>query len=49
MMGGSSRCSDSILVIVTPPGAWWQVKDSDVASGGDITLLIYSSIEFLMI
>jgi hypothetical protein len=36
IMGGSSRCNDISSLTVTPPGPWWQVKDADVTSNGDI-------------
>jgi len=40
IMGGSSRCNDTSTVNVTPPGPWWQVKDADVTTNGNIISLI---------
>ena len=36
IMSGASRCNDTSTVNVTLPGPWWQVRDADVTSGGDI-------------
>lgn len=38
--GGSTTCQDTSSVSVTSPVAWWQVKDGDVYSGGNIASLI---------
>ncbi|MFH1970858.1 MAG: Ig-like domain-containing protein [Patescibacteria group bacterium] len=35
-----SRCSDSALITVTPPGAWWQIKNSDISTSGSLTSYI---------
>lgn len=35
--GGTLACSSTSTVAVTPPQPWWQVKDSDVSSNGDLT------------
>ncbi len=34
---GALACTASSPVTVTPPQAWWQVKDSDITSSGDIS------------
>src|SRR4030042_5768660 len=36
IMGGASRCSDTASVEVWAAGPWWQVRDADVTSGGDV-------------
>ncbi|HJX59401.1 MAG TPA: Ig-like domain-containing protein [Patescibacteria group bacterium] len=36
IMGGASRCSDTASVEVLAAGPWWQVRDADVTSGGDV-------------
>lgn len=43
VMLGETRCSDSTNVTITPPGPWWQVKDADIFSAGNITSTIPSS------
>jgi len=40
IISGSSRCSDTMNVTVTPPGPWWQVQDADIYSNGNLTSLI---------
>lgn len=30
VVGGSTLCSDTATILVTPPGPWWQVRDADV-------------------
>lgn len=40
IIDGISRCEDTTSVNVTSPGPWWQVKDSDIFSQGNITSLI---------
>lgn len=35
--GGALACTSTSTVVVTPPQPWWQVKDSDVSSNGDLT------------
>ena len=35
--GGTLACTSTSTVAVTPPQPWWQVKDSDVSSNGDLT------------
>lgn len=39
-VSGAVRCSDTIDVSVTPPGPWWQAKDSDIFSGSYLTSII---------
>jgi hypothetical protein len=36
LIGGAITCSDSSTVNVAAAGPWWQVKDSDVTTNGDI-------------
>ena len=36
VMSGSVRCSDSSLLIITSSDPWWQVKDADVVTNGDL-------------
>jgi len=36
IMVGSSRCNDFSSVTVTAPGPWWQVKDADVTTNGNL-------------
>jgi hypothetical protein len=40
VMNAAVRCEATTTVTVTQPGPWWQVKDSDVFSKGNITSLI---------
>jgi hypothetical protein len=40
VISGSSRCSDTMNVTVTPPGPWWQVQDADIYSNGNLNSLI---------
>ncbi|HEX6976868.1 MAG TPA: hypothetical protein VF185_00725 [Patescibacteria group bacterium] len=40
VMGGSIRCSAQTAVNVAPSKAWWQVKDGDVITNGNLTSLI---------
>jgi hypothetical protein len=40
ILGGISRCSDTSDVTVNNANAWWQVKDGDVTTNGDIGSLI---------
>ncbi len=35
-MNGSVHCSDISTITVTPPGPWWQVKDGDVTTNGNL-------------
>ncbi len=44
--GGQPRASDTTAVNSTPPAAWWQVKDSDVATGGDMSVDLPSGFDF---
>ncbi len=44
--GGQPRASDTTTVNSTPPAAWWQVKDGDVTTGGDLTSSVPSGIHF---
>ena len=34
--GGVPECSDTVAVTVLTPGPWWQVKDGDVQTNGDL-------------
>lgn len=34
--GGTLACTSNVSVTVLPPASWWQVKDSDVQSAGDL-------------
>lgn len=36
IMSGAERCSDTSTITITPPGPWWQVKDSDVTTNGNL-------------
>ncbi|MBI3397438.1 hypothetical protein HY045_03100 [Candidatus Woesebacteria bacterium] len=36
----AGTAADWIAVSIKPPGPWWQVKNADVTSGGDVTSLI---------
>jgi hypothetical protein len=36
VMNGVSTCSDTANLTITSPGPWWQVKDGDVTTNGDI-------------
>ncbi|MFZ5501417.1 MAG: hypothetical protein ACOY58_05855, partial [Candidatus Micrarchaeota archaeon] len=36
VMGGVARCTDTSTVNVIPPGPWWQVRDADLTTNGDI-------------
>lgn len=36
IMGGSLRCSDTSTITVSNPGPWFQVKDADIQSGGNL-------------
>lgn len=36
IIGGVIACTNTIGVNVLPPVAWWQVKDSDIATNGDL-------------
>jgi hypothetical protein len=36
IMNGEVRCTDTANVSITPRDPWWQVRDSDVESGGDL-------------
>jgi uncharacterized protein YjdB len=35
-MGGVFRCTDNSSINVTSPDPWWQVKDGDVSTNGDL-------------
>lgn len=37
IMGGASRCNDTSTITIAPPGPWWQVKDGDITTNGNIT------------
>ncbi|MDP3994347.1 MAG: Ig-like domain-containing protein [bacterium] len=42
-------CSGTSTVTVTTPGPWWQVKDSDVVTNGDIISSIYpAGVNFIL-
>ncbi len=34
---GVALCTDTSVIAVSLPGAWWQVKDSDITSSGDLS------------
>jgi len=36
VMSGVVRCSDSSSLEITPPGPWWQVKDADIITNGNL-------------
>ena len=36
IMSGAERCFDTSAITVTAPGPWWQVKDSDVSTSGNL-------------
>jgi len=40
VMSGAPRCSDTATVNVTSPNAWFQAKDADISSGGNLISLI---------
>lgn len=37
IMGGSSICNDTSTITIAPPGPWWQVRDGDITTNGNIT------------
>jgi hypothetical protein len=39
-MNGIVTCTDTSIITVTPPGPWWQAKDGDITTSGDITSFI---------
>ena len=36
VMSGAVRCTDTATLDVVSPGPWWQVKDADIITSGDI-------------
>ena len=36
IMSGAERCFDTSAITVTLPGPWWQVKDADVTTNGNL-------------
>ena len=41
---GALSCSATAPVNILPPPAWWQVKDSDVNSGNDLTSSVWPAV-----
>ncbi|KKP31500.1 MAG: hypothetical protein UR21_C0009G0081 [Candidatus Woesebacteria bacterium GW2011_GWC2_31_9] len=40
-MSGVSRCNDTSTITITNPSPWWQVKDGDVTTNGDISSSVF--------
>ena len=41
IMSGVSRCNDTSTITITNPSPWWQVKDGDVTTNGDISSSVF--------
>jgi len=48
IMSGSSRCSDTSPVTVTPANPWWQAGNSDIITSGDITSLVPALLRLIL-
>jgi hypothetical protein len=45
-IGGVVACTGTADITVSPPGPWWQIKDSDISANGDIVSGMPTGISF---